>query len=71
MNWSEKFKDFEVLSSWTKLLIIKLQRKSNSYRVVEIDTTLFLEVIIQKPEIKFLTDLDNINLLKFYYKLLV
>ncbi|CAG8801329.1 11673_t:CDS:1, partial [Racocetra fulgida] len=61
-----KFKDFEVLSGWTKLSIIKPQKKSNSYRIVEIDATLFLEVSTQKPEITFLTDLNNFNLVKNY-----
>ncbi|CAG8726547.1 10394_t:CDS:2, partial [Racocetra fulgida] len=61
-----KFKDFEVLSSWTKLPIIKPRKKSNSYRIVEIDATLFLEISTQKPEITFLTDLDNFHLLKKY-----
>ncbi|CAG8551745.1 12942_t:CDS:2, partial [Cetraspora pellucida] len=41
--WKTKFDSFEVLSAWNKLPIIKPRRKSNSYRIVEIDATLFLE----------------------------
>ncbi|KAF0444371.1 hypothetical protein F8M41_003474 [Gigaspora margarita] len=43
--------------------IIKPRRKSNEYRIVEIDTTLFLEVKI-KENIFFLTDLKHFNLIK-------
>jgi hypothetical protein len=65
-NWQEKFPSFEVLSGWSKTPIIKLRRKSNEYRIIEIDATLFLEVKAMNSELTFLTDLKHFNLIKNY-----
>ncbi|CAG8800077.1 3207_t:CDS:1, partial [Cetraspora pellucida] len=45
--WKKIFNSFEVLSAWIELPIIKPRRKSNSYRLIEIDATLFNEISTQ------------------------
>src|SRR5437868_14583792 len=63
--WKSKFDTFEVLSHWNKVVNLdKPNLKLNEYRLVEINTTLFLEISTQTKEITFLTDLKYFEHIK-------
>jgi hypothetical protein len=65
--WKTKFKNFEVLSYWTKVVNNDKPRfKLNEYRIVEINTKLYLEVSTQKHEITFLTNIKYFEHIKNY-----
>src|SRR5690242_4569803 len=66
-NWSDKFKDFEIVTKWEKYENPDKPRlKLNEHRLVKINFTIYLEVKTQKPEITFLLDKENFHLLKNY-----
>ena len=63
--WREKFDIYEVLTDWEKYKNPeKPKHKLNEYRLIKIDFTIYLEVKTQKPEITFLLDKENFDLLK-------
>src|SRR5260364_117375 len=64
--WQNKFENFEILTNWIKLPIIKPRKKSNEYQIVKINFKQYLEVKTQKPDITFLTDLKYFNLIQNY-----
>jgi hypothetical protein len=52
--WKTKFNTFEVLSYWNKVINNDKPRlKLNKYRIVEINTKLYLEISTQLQEITF------------------
>ncbi|CAG8750734.1 16271_t:CDS:1, partial [Dentiscutata heterogama] len=65
--WKSKFNSFEVITNWERYINSnKTKHKLNEYRLVKINTKLYLEVKTQKPDITFLTDLKNFKSLKEY-----
>ena len=65
--WQNKFEQFEAISSWERPNNPDKSRlKLNEYRTVLINNKQYYEVKTQKPNITFLINIKNFNLLKNY-----